>query len=87
MPGVKRLHNAINVEKQRAPLIDPRIDARDLPLAKVEGDLCLSLTEARRLLPSVLKAWESIEGNEELVSEAKLLAGRRESVGHRDTLS
>jgi hypothetical protein len=87
MPRVISLHNAINSEKQRTPLIDPRIDARHLPLAKVEGDLGLSRNEARRLLPSVLKAWESIEGNEELVSEAKLLAGRRESVGHRDTLS
>jgi hypothetical protein len=87
MPRVISLHNAINSEKQRTPLIDPRIDARHLPLSKVECNLGFSLTEARRLFQPTLKTWESIEGNEELVSEAKLLAGRRKSVGHRDTLS
>jgi hypothetical protein len=87
MPGVKRLHNAINVKKQRTPLIDPRIGTHHLPLSKVEGDLGFSLDEARRVFPTTLKAWESVEGDEESVSEAKLFASHRESVGHRDTLS
>jgi hypothetical protein len=83
MPRVIRLHNAINSEKQRTPLIDPRIDARHLPLSKVECNLGFSLNEARRLFPPTLKTWESIEGNEELVSEAKLFAHRGEGIGHR----
>jgi hypothetical protein len=87
VPRVKRPHNAINVKKQRAPLVNTGVPPLYLPLSKVESDLGLFLNEARRLLPPSLKTWEAIKRSKKFVSEAKMFAGRRKSVDHRGTLS